>query len=237
MSKITAFLPCRKGSQRVINKNTRPFCGIDGGLTKIKINQLINTPSINKIIVSTDDEKVKNICYEQLSKSLKEFEIIERPAHLASSTTSTDDVITYVTNVVKEESDILWTHVTSPFIDEGFYENAIEKYIKHKDEFDSLMSVTKIQKYLWDSKGSSINYDRSVEKWPPTQTLPELYEINSAIFIANIEIYKRYSDRIGIKPYLFETDENSSRDIDWEHDFKLAETQWDRTMKEQLIRE
>ena len=33
---ITAFLPCRKGSQRIPDKNVKPFAGIEGGLLKIK---------------------------------------------------------------------------------------------------------------------------------------------------------------------------------------------------------
>ena len=32
MDKIAFFLPTRKGSERVKNKNTRPFAGIEGGL-------------------------------------------------------------------------------------------------------------------------------------------------------------------------------------------------------------
>ena len=33
-NKIAFFLPTRKGSERVRNKNTRPFAGIEGGLIK-----------------------------------------------------------------------------------------------------------------------------------------------------------------------------------------------------------
>jgi len=37
MNKIAFFLPTRKGSERVKNKNTRPFGGMDGGLIENKI--------------------------------------------------------------------------------------------------------------------------------------------------------------------------------------------------------
>ncbi|MCA1202282.1 acylneuraminate cytidylyltransferase family protein [Priestia flexa] len=230
---MIVFLPCRKGSQRVVNKNTRPFCDIEGGLTEIKINQLIATPSIDKIIVSTDDDKVKKICYEKLHQSHKEYEILDRPENLAASTTSTDDVIKYVSEIMpNEDVSIMWTHVTSPFIDESIYEQAIQEYRLNRSNFDSLMSVTKIQKYLWDTTGKAINYDRSVEKWPPTQELPELYEINSGIFIADLNIYQEFQDRVGVKPYLFKMDEYNARDIDWEEDFKVAELQWQNAKKQ-----
>lgn len=38
--KVAFFLPTRKGSERVKNKNTRPFAGDEGGLVEIKIKQL-----------------------------------------------------------------------------------------------------------------------------------------------------------------------------------------------------
>ena len=89
------------------------------------------------------------------------------------------------------------------------------------------MSVTKIQKFIWNESGP-ISYDKSKEKWPRTQTIDPLYEVNSAIFMADIEIYKNIGDRIGKKPLLFETSEKQSFDIDWEDDFEIAEVLWGR---------
>jgi len=84
------------------------------------------------------------------------------------------------------------------------------------------MTVNKIQTFLWD-KERPINYNRSVEKWPRTQTLPELFEINSGFFINSRENYLKYEDRIGIKPNLYVTEGFESIDVDWPEDFKLAE--------------
>ena len=39
-NKIAFYLPTRKGSERVKNKNTRNFAGIEGGLVENKLNQL-----------------------------------------------------------------------------------------------------------------------------------------------------------------------------------------------------
>jgi len=221
LSKIVAFLPIRKGSQRVKNKNIRNFAGIDGGLTFIKISQLLKVKKIDKIVVSTNDEKVKKI-----AKSFENEKIVidNRPENLASSSTSTDDLIRYVPSIIKN-SIVLWTHVTSPFVDEKIYEVMIEKYFEENNKYDSLMSVNKIQTFLWNSK-KPINYNRDKEKWPRTQTIEPLYEVNSAVFIADIEIYKTLNDRIGNKPYLYELDKITSFDIDWEEDFEIAEILW-----------
>jgi CMP-N-acetylneuraminic acid synthetase len=35
---FTIFLPCRSGSERVPEKNTKPFAEVEGGLLTIKLN-------------------------------------------------------------------------------------------------------------------------------------------------------------------------------------------------------
>lgn len=223
---IVAFLPCRRGSQRVKEKNTRPFAGIAGGLTQIKIEQLLTCAAIDAIVVSTDDAKVAEICQAAAAHHSKPVEVLERPAHLASSETSTDELIQYVSEIISE-GIVLWTHTTSPFVDETVYGEAIRLYREQTElgAHDSLTSVTKVQKFLWNQDGP-INYDRTQEKWPRTQTLPALYEINSAIFLAPIEIYRHMGDRIGQQVYLFELTASQAMDIDWEEDFQLAEKYW-----------
>jgi CMP-N-acetylneuraminic acid synthetase len=218
---IIAFLPIRKGSQRIKNKNTKDFANIKGGLTYIKLSQLLKVKSINKIIVSTNDDEVKAI-----AKAFNNDKIIidNRADILSSAKTSTDDLVCYVPTLI-DEGIVIWTHVTSPFITEDRYEKAIESYFKNINRYDSLMSVTKIQKFIWN-KSNPITYDRREEKWPRTQSLEPVYEINSGIFIANISIYQTLKDRIGKKPFFYTLDEKESYDIDWEENFEIAEMIW-----------
>lgn len=84
--------------------------------------------------------------------------------------------------------------------------------------------MTKIQQFLWSKENNiCINHDRSIVKWPRTQDLKPLYEINHAFYINSKENYYKYRDRIGELPFLYELDKIHSFDIDWEDDFKLAE--------------
>ena len=221
MTNVKAFLPMRKGSERVISKNTRDFAGVKGGLAFIKLSQLINVPEITTIIVSTDDEKVKEIAKSFVSSKIV---IDDRPVQLATSSTSTDDLIEYVPSLISE-GPVLWTHVTSPFIGTNDYSQAIQIYFENLHKNDSLMSVTQIQKFIWDDFGP-INYDLSKEKWPRTQTLTPLYDINSGIFLTDVEVYKSQHNRIGINPFLLKQDTKVALDIDWEDDFYLAEALW-----------
>ena len=67
--KVAFFLPARKGSQRVKNKNTRTFAGIEGGLLANKLRQLIATERIDEIILSTNDEECLRIGREYAAQS------------------------------------------------------------------------------------------------------------------------------------------------------------------------
>lgn len=64
MQKITAVIPIRSGSQRVKDKNLRPFANTN--LMELKIKTLLQVPEINEIIVNTNSEeaiKIVKKCY------------------------------------------------------------------------------------------------------------------------------------------------------------------------------
>jgi N-acylneuraminate cytidylyltransferase len=223
MDKYAFFLPTRKGSERVKNKNTRTFAGIEGGIVRIKLEQLLAVARIQKIIVSTNDEET--ICVAQ-SLNNPRIQIIPRPERLCLSSTNIEEFIDYIPTVVDAEH-IFWVHATAPMVDAEVLNKALDDYEKeviNDKKHDSLMSVTKLQQFLWSAKtGECFNYDRSHLKWPRTQDLEPLYEINHAFYINSRENYLSMHDRIGKNPVLFELDKIHSMDIDWEDDFKIAE--------------
>lgn len=57
--KITAVIPIRSGSQRVKDKNLRPFA--DTTLMENKINSLLKVPELDSIIVNTNSEEAIEI--------------------------------------------------------------------------------------------------------------------------------------------------------------------------------
>ena len=201
------------------SKNILPFSNYEKGLLQIKLEQLLSTKNISEIILSTNDQLI--IDYASNLKSCK-IKIDIRPENLCSSSTSTDDLIKYAFNLIGE-NHVMWTHVTSPFVSSNVYDNVINTYFNMlKKDYDSLMTVSKLNSFLWFNN-NPINYDRRNEKWPRTQTLNPIYEINSAVFINSYKTFKKSKDRIGFKPFLFELDKIISHDIDWPEDFILAE--------------
>ena len=62
--KITAVIPIRTGSQRVKDKNLRPFG--DTNLMELKIKTLLQVPELTSIVVNTNSEEaisIINKCY------------------------------------------------------------------------------------------------------------------------------------------------------------------------------
>ena len=217
--KITVFLPCRKGSQRIPSKNIKTFAGVEGGLLRIKLKQLSDLKSITNIILSTNDEEVIKIASEI---EIENLIIDRRRDELCLSSTSTDDLIKYIPEIIPS-GHVLWTHVTSPFINEKRYAEIIEEYkISLLQEYDSLMTVLPLQGFIWDSN-KPISYNRNIEKWPRTQTIASMFEIDSGVFLNSVDNYLKLNDRIGLHPKMFTTSKIESFDIDWPEDFEIAE--------------
>lgn len=225
---ITFFLPTRKGSERVIDKNTRPFSTISGGILELKLRQLMDTRSIEKVVLSTNDEASMRIAGE-IDPHEDKILVVPRPEELCLSSTPLVDLIKYVPSIVETEH-IIWGHVTTPFVDGSDYDQGIGMYFKAiKDGYDSLVSVLPFQNFLLTKpEGKIYNYSGGGTKWPRTQDLEPLYEVNHAMFITKREVYINQSDRIGAKPFLFEMGKLKSIDIDWEEDFKIAEVIYEK---------
>jgi N-acylneuraminate cytidylyltransferase len=220
MGKISFFLPTRKGSERVKNKNTRTFAGIEGGLIANKIRQLLDSKLIDEIILSTNDEICMEIArqYENDGR----LRIIPRPENLCLSSTNLQDLICYVPSITNAEH-ILWGHVTTPVCGAKEYDEGISAYLDHIEKgYDSLVGVKALRNFLLNEDGKLVNNNTNIP-WPRTQDLIPLYEINHTMFIAKRDVYLQQKNRIGSKPFLYVMDEIHSFDIDWEDDFKIAE--------------
>lgn len=217
---VHVFLPCRKGSERVPRKNIKPFAGIAHGLVELKLTQLLSCAAVDEVVLSTNDEEIIEFASSIQTKKLR---VHRRVDSLCTSLTSTDDLVAHALDLIPD-GHILWTHVTSPFINSSIYADVIKRYFNCLTEsYDSLMTTTLIHGFLW-SDTKPINYDRSKEKWPRTQTINPVHEINSGVFLSSAANYNKLNDRIGSRPLLYPLDKIVSLDVDWEEDFLMAES-------------
>lgn len=216
---MTAFLPCRAGSERVANKNWKPFAHVKNGLIEIKLAQLLDCSAIDNIVLSSNDAVILEYA-ERLNEP--RLTVYERSAELSKNNTETNALFSHAVDLIPE-GDILWTHVTSPFATSATYSTIVEKYKEALLKgYDSLMTTTAHQGFFWYDN-QSINYDRQSIKWPRTQTLEPIHEVNSCAFVSSRANYLRYDDRIGERVKLLPISRFEGFDIDWPEDFRLAE--------------
>lgn len=216
---ISFFLPIRKGSKRVVNKNFRPLPGYKFGLTEIKINQFIKFKKIVKKKIKTDFEFVVSTNCKKTLFFLKKYKWIN--IHLRSDKEAGDDTLDQLIKIVPKickGNYILWTHVTSPFFDHNNYINFINKFINNMN-YKSAFSADLVQKFIYSKKRGWISHSTKKKKWPRTQDLEKLYVANSSAFIAKREIYEKQNDRLCNNPLPIISKKSNSFDLDNYDDF------------------
>jgi len=221
---ISIFLPLRAGSARIPHKNTRPFHPNGQSLFEYKFAQIEKIKGdVYEIVISTNDQEVIDQIPDRIRGT--NIRLVIRPDELCSATTKVQDLINHVADVTSGDT-IFWIHATAPFLDSSDYKAAIKQYQEmiSNQTGDSLMSVNKIQQFIWNENDKRvINTDRSVNPWPNTQDLEPLYEINHAFYINSRENYNELKDRIGKNPELYVCEGLKKIDIDWHDDFIVAQ--------------
>ena len=86
--KILCLIPARKNSSRLKKKNVLNFCGKPLFEWTLIFSKKIKF--FNKIVVSTDDEKILNY-----KKKYPKIEFLKRPKSISKKNTSMSEVIKY----------------------------------------------------------------------------------------------------------------------------------------------
>ncbi len=208
---IKAVIPVRAGSQRVKNKNIRPFA--ESSLLEIKIKQLQKVSGLDGIVVNSDSDEMLDI-----AKNLG-AETFKRDSYYASFKVPINEVYKYIAQNTQADV-IVYANATNPLLKNVSVSNAIEKFLNKNPIYDTLNSAHLIKEFLW-LNNKPINYDLC--NMPRSQDLPDICALNFAfnIFERNYAIEK--SSIVGENPILFLLDEIEAIDIDNEIDFEFAE--------------
>ena len=212
MKTVGCIVPVRSGSKRVLNKNTRPFAGIEGGLLELKLLQLKQVNSIERLVVSTNDPKAIDICRRL------EVEYIVRPEELCKDETTALQMIHHAPDVLDNQY-IMWAHVTSPLVTAELYEDMIKTFFNGSN--DGLLTVTEFRNFLMNKDKQIVN-NLSDNPWPRTQDLEPLYEVTHSVFLTT-RFRHIHGSRYGINPILYTLPKLRCVDVDWPDDFDIAE--------------
>lgn len=210
-NKNLCIIPARGGSKRLKDKNIYPLLGKP--LITYTIESALKTLLFNRIIVSTDSEKIKKI-----SEKYK-VEVIKRPKKLSGDKVKTESVIFHVLKKIKEEFDYIFLlQPTSPLRDAEDIRKAFKKIKKEKADF--LVSVTDFEKpFTWAIVKKGKYYDFYFQK----NFRKKLYLPNGAIFIARYKSFLKEKTFYGKKLTIYYMPKKKSVDIDTIYDLKYAE--------------
>ena len=212
--KIVAIVPMRHTSERVPEKNYRPFAGQP--LYRRIVTSLLDCALLSEIVIDTDSPIIR----EDVEKKFARVILIDRPEHLRAGTVAMNDVL--LNDVSQVEADFyLQTHSTNPLLRTETISLAIQHFMNHWPSYDSLFSVSRLQVRLWDALSQAINHNPSILS--RTQDLPPVYEENSCLYIFTRKSLESTHNRIGQKPLMFEIDRMEAWDIDEELDFSISE--------------
>lgn len=215
---LIGLIPARGGSKGIKRKNIKEIFGKP--LIAWTIRQAIETKSLDKVIVSTDDEEIANISVDFGA----EVPFI-RPKRI-----SLDDSpgILNVLNLLEEIPEtrkILYLQPTSPLREIEDIINIIE--LQNKHDAESCISISKAPKHpSWmyklesNKKMNPILTEGTVSR---RQDLSEVYVINGALYLGNAEFYKREKKFINSETIGYIMPKDRSIDIDDMDDWRLAE--------------
>lgn len=219
-SAIHAIIPVRGGSERVLNKNLRPFAG--STLLEVKIAQLLRVPGLEAVHVSSEDDRMLGIA-ERMGAVPH-----ERDPFYATSSVPMSDVYAYMAGQV-EADHVLLTHVTNPLAGPSVYSTLIAAYDPDGTRHDSITTVADVKDFLYEG-GRPLNFDPA--RKPRSQDLPDIVKLTHVVSIAPREMVTRSKQWFGERAEMVKLDALASFDIDTELDFEVAEFLFSRRMPE-----
>lgn len=207
--KVVSMIPIKLNSERVKDKNIRPF--FDGRpLVNFISEAVVGSKYIDEAYVYCSDERIKEyipstVCF------------LKRPDFLDGNSYNCNDIIREFMKEV--DADIYSVnHATAPFTCSNSIDRCIEA-VGNDSEFDSAFIVKKIQTFLW-SEGKAMNFDP--QHFPRTQDLEPIYTETSGAHVFTREVFRMYDRRVGIHPCFIEVNEVESLDIDTEEEMTIA---------------
>ncbi len=127
MTKTLAVIPARGGSKRIPKKNIKHFCGKP--LIAYSIDAAQRSNLFDHIVVSTDDEEIKNIALEY-GAEVPFF----RPIELSDDFAGTDAVTNHAVDFFLSKGikmDLVCTiYATAPLLEETFLISSYKKLLK-----------------------------------------------------------------------------------------------------------
>lgn len=221
--KFLGFIPARKGSKRLPDKNMKILC--DSPLFVWVWSTAIRSGLFDKVVVSTDDEHIVDYC----QRCGIEYDI--RPEKLCDDTSTIPDALQeYLSRTGEVYDYVQILEPTVPLLRVGSIRGAADLMLNWK--CDVLISLIPSRVPSGVCKTIPEYYGRkfALRDWMPkeirnvqSQYLQPTYQLNGYIYLIAYDVAIKNIDwwTTDIRPYIMQHDD--CIDIDDKYDFQMAE--------------
>ena len=221
--RVVAVVPARGGSKSVPGKNIKNLAGKP--LIAWAIEAAKKTGAIDRIIVSTDDQKIAAVSSESGA------EVYLRPHHLATDESLVIDALRDLIGSLRQEGEnaeiMVLLEATSPLRTPGDIQACLEKLVR--DGLDSVATFHEAElnpHRAWkiEDGGPEVFIPGAVP-WLPRQKLPKAYQLNGAVYAFRVDGLRGDTPSLLFgKSGAIVLPRNRAYDIDDEMDFLIAES-------------
>jgi N-acylneuraminate cytidylyltransferase len=217
---IIAIIPARGGSKSIPKKNIKLLSG--NPLIAYTIENAKNSRSINRVVVSTDDDEIA-----QVSKKYG-AEIVWRPSELSGDTAASEDALLHTLSHYEKSVGyfpeiLVFLQCTSPLTLPEDINGTIKALVD--ENADSALAVSPFHYYLWekssDGNANGINHDKSVRHM--RQDRKPQYIETGAIYVMRVDGFKKTGHRFFGKTVMYVMPPERCLEIDDPFDLEIAE--------------
>ncbi|TWH45288.1 cytidylyltransferase domain-containing protein [Sporomusa sp. KB1] len=219
---VIAIITARGGSKGLPRKNVRNLAGKP--LIAHSILAALNSSFINRCIVSTEDEEIKQVSLQWGA------EICDRPIELATDYAMSKDVVCHALLQLHDKGVFpdyfVLLQPTSPLRTEKHLDECLDTFLS--SNFSSVMSVAETEHHPYkcltcDDSGQLQPFHDVQSLDMPRQLLPKVFRQNGAIYGVRTQLFLK-ARTFFVPPVMsYVMSANDSIDIDNRSDLEMAE--------------
>ena len=225
---ILCIIPARGGSKRLKDKNIIPLIGKP--IIAYTIEAALQSHLANKIIISTDDEKIARVAMKY------DIQVVKRPKEYSTDTAPIEQALRHVVRLLKGEEGylagiVVWLQANIPIRKKGQIDEVLRLMIRKGA--DSAVTVYPVSQYpQWmkrmDRKGLLSPFLNNVKTYR-AQDVEPMYLLDGAIVAMKRNVLMRSENRSGVHTFLgkrmvgiVQEDRKYSIEVDDGEDLNLA---------------
>lgn len=231
-NKVLVVIPARGGSVRVPKKNIKILNGKP--LIAYAIKAAKNSKTVDRIIVSTDDDDIKDTAIKFGAEVP-----FTRPADISRDVPTEDVVIHAIEWLNKNEQYfpdiVVCLEPPKPFRKAEHIDRCVQSIIAD-EAIDSAITVNNVRGnrpewMLYVGEDNLIKpytdyfkkQGEALLRYPASQEFGKLYQSNGIVFACRVETLQEYKSLVGKKCAAVEIDYSEIIDLDYPEDFEICE--------------